>query len=102
MPDATAARAIARLSSSVRAPSSTPGRMCECRSIMRAESRRDACPDQRRKRLGGLDLQDLELHRAARGRDFNRLALLLADDRLADRRLVRELVLGRVRLGRAD
>ena len=27
---------------------------------------------------------------------------LLADDRLADRRLVRELVLGRVRLGRAD
>src|SRR4051794_19555642 len=52
--------------------------------------------------LSGLDFQDLELHRPARGRDLDRLALLLADDRLADGRLVRELVLGRVRLGRAD
>src|SRR3954453_12102572 len=52
--------------------------------------------------LGCFDLEDLELHRAARGNDLDRLALLLADDRLADRRLVRELVLGRIRLGGAD
>src|ERR671937_514030 len=48
------------------------------------------------------DLEDLELHRAARGTDLHGLALLAADDRLADRRLVRELVLRRVRLGGAD
>src|SRR6185503_6208890 len=52
--------------------------------------------------LSGLDFQDLELHRPARGRDLDGLALLLADDRLADGGLVRELVLGRVRLGGAD
>src|SRR3954471_17355984 len=52
--------------------------------------------------LGCFDLEDLELHRAARGRDLDGLALLLADDRLADRRLVRELVLRRVRLGGTD
>src|SRR6185312_15636937 len=52
--------------------------------------------------LRGLDFQDLELHRPARGRDLDGLALLLADDRLADGRLVRELVLGGVRLGGAD
>jgi hypothetical protein len=52
--------------------------------------------------LGGLDLEDLELQRAARRGDLDGLALLVADDRLADRRLVRELVLGRVRLGGAD
>src|SRR5207247_10348950 len=48
--------------------------------------------------LRGFDLEDLELERAARRRDLDRLALLVAHDRLADRRLVRELVLGRVRL----
>src|SRR3954453_2085500 len=52
--------------------------------------------------LGCFDLEDLELHRAARGRDLDGLALLLADDRLADRRLVRELVRRRVRLGGTD
>src|SRR5690349_3185656 len=52
--------------------------------------------------LSGLDFQDLELHSPARGRDLDGLALLLADDRLADGGLVRELVLGRVRLGGAD
>ena len=40
--------------------------------------------------------------RAARRDDLDGLALLAADDRLADRGLVRELLLGRVRLGRAD
>ena len=44
----------------------------------------------------------LNLSCAARGRDLDGLALLAADDRLADGRLVRELLLGRVRLGRAD
>src|SRR5579862_1800596 len=52
--------------------------------------------------LGGLDVHDLERHLAARRCDLDRLALLAAHDRLADRRLVRQLVLGRVRLGRAD
>ncbi len=52
--------------------------------------------------LGGFDLEDLELQAAARRGDLDRLALLLADDRLADRGLVRELVLGRIRLGGAD
>ena len=53
-------------------------------------------------RLSRLDFQDLELERSARGGDLHRLALLVADDGLADRRLVRELILRRVRLGRAD
>src|SRR6476469_7926096 len=47
-----------------------------------------------RRTSGGLDLHDLELHLAARSGDLDRLALLLADDRLADRRLVGKLVLG--------
>src|ERR1041385_7373169 len=52
--------------------------------------------------LRGLDFEDLELERAARGGDRHGLALLLADDRLADGRLVRQLVLRRIRLRRAD
>ena len=52
--------------------------------------------------LRGLDVHDLVLQGAARGRDLDGLALLAAQDRPADRRLVRELVLGGVRLGRAD
>src|SRR5581483_11712910 len=52
--------------------------------------------------LRGLDLENLELEGAARGRHLDDLALLLAHDRLADRRLVRELLLGRVRLRGAD
>src|SRR5262245_30932491 len=60
-------------------------------------------PQPTRPRLRGLDLHDLELElRAPRRRDLDRLALLAAHDRLADRRLVRELPLGRVRLRRAD
>src|SRR4029450_555137 len=66
-----------------------------------------AQPTQSRERrppaLGGLDLHDLELElRAAGRRDLHGLALLAAHDRLADRRLVRELPIGRVGLGRAD
>src|SRR5215203_5297746 len=52
--------------------------------------------------LGGLDVHDLELEGAARCGYLDRLALLLADDRLADRRLVRELRLRRVGLRGAD
>src|SRR5919198_195388 len=52
--------------------------------------------------LSRLDFQDLELERAAGCADLDGLALLLADDRLADRRLVRQLVLRGVGLGRAD
>src|SRR2546430_7575418 len=52
--------------------------------------------------LGCLDLENLELHLSAWFRDLNRLTLLLPDDRLADPRLVGELVLRRVGLGRAD
>ena len=52
--------------------------------------------------LRRLDVHDLELQRAARRGDLDRLALLLAHDRLADGRLVRQLVLGGVRLGGAD
>src|SRR5205085_12113679 len=55
-----------------------------------------------RRTSGGFDLEDLELERTPRRRDLDDVALLLADDRLADRRLVGELVLGRVRLGGAD
>src|SRR4029079_15010343 len=52
---------------------------------------------------GRLDLHDLELdHGAAGGRDLDGLALLATDDRLADRRLVRELLLGGIRLRGAD
>src|SRR3954454_18115490 len=51
----------------------------------------------------GFDLRDLQLARAAaRQRDAHDLVALSAHQRLADRRLVRELRLGRVRLGRAD
>src|SRR5207344_2080906 len=53
-------------------------------------------------RLRGFYIEDLELEGTARGRHLDDLALLLAQDRLADRRLVRELLLSRVRLGRAD
>src|SRR5712691_2225187 len=52
--------------------------------------------------LRGLDLEDLVLHGAARGRDLDGLALLVTDDRAADRRLVRQLELRRIRLRRAD
>src|SRR5437899_10631850 len=53
--------------------------------------------------LRGLDLHDLELDLASAGRDhLDGLALLAPDDRLPDRRLVRELALGGVRLRRAD
>src|SRR5262245_46988781 len=53
--------------------------------------------------LRGLDLHDLELHlRAARRHDLHGLALLATQDRLPDRRLVRQLVLGGVRLCRPD
>src|ERR1035437_2329 len=52
--------------------------------------------------LGRLDVHDLELELAARRCDLDGLALLAAHDRLADRRLVRELVLGGIGLGRAD
>src|SRR5437868_15073297 len=47
-------------------------------------------------------VHDLELQLAARRGDFDRLALLAAHDRLADRRLVRELVRGRIGLGGPD
>src|SRR5206468_635182 len=53
-------------------------------------------------RLRGFDLQDLELRGAARGSHFDDVALLVAHDGLPDGGLVRELVLGRVRLGGAD
>src|SRR5262249_13887173 len=54
-------------------------------------------------RLGSLDLRDLELLlRAARCLHRHDLVPLAADQRLADRRLVRELVLDRVRLGGSD
>src|SRR5207244_6898301 len=61
-----------------------------------------AAESKRRCGLSGFDLEDLELHRAARSGDLDGLALLLADDRHADGRLVRELVLRGVRLGGAD
>src|SRR4029078_2705729 len=51
---------------------------------------------------GGLDLHDLELAGSAWRAALDDLAFLLAHDRLADGRLVRELVLGGVRLGGAD
>src|SRR5438094_1011219 len=52
--------------------------------------------------LRRLDVHDLELELAARGGDLDGVALLAAHDRLADRRLVRQLVLGGIGLGRAD
>src|SRR5581483_7639219 len=52
--------------------------------------------------LGGFDVHDLELQLAARRGDFDGLALLAAHDRLADRRLVRELVRGRIGFGGPD
>src|SRR3954447_19494096 len=50
---------------------------------------------------GGFDLHDLELQRTAGSGHLDHVALLVAHDRLADGRLVRQLVLGRVGLGRA-
>src|SRR5436189_8354 len=50
----------------------------------------------------GFYLEDLVLRGAAGRGDLDGLALLVADDGLADRRLVRELILRRVRFGRAD
>src|SRR5262245_30453959 len=53
--------------------------------------------------LSRFDVKDLVLQSlAARSLHLDGLALLPAHDRLADRRLVRELVLGRVRLRGAD
>ena len=53
--------------------------------------------------LGGFDLEDLVLQlRAARRHDLDRLALLVTEDRLADRRLVRQLQLGGIRFGGPD
>ena len=53
--------------------------------------------------LRGLDLGDFEfLLRPARDLDGDDVVALVADQRFADRRLVRELVLERVGLGRAD
>src|SRR5829696_10404229 len=50
-----------------------------------------------------LDLRDLELARGAAGHlHADRLAALVADQGTANRGLVRELVLGGVRLGGAD
>ena len=55
------------------------------------------------RRLGRLDLGDLQfLLRPARDLDGDHVAALVADQRLADRRLVGELLLERVGLGRAD
>src|SRR5436190_20249041 len=51
---------------------------------------------------GPFDLDDLELERSARRGDLDGLALLVADDGLADGRLVRQLVRARVGLRRAD
>src|SRR3979409_2618404 len=87
IPSACAARRMSRLPSIVPAPSSIPGRTCEWRSISG---------------LRRLDVHDLELELAARCGDLHRLALLAAHDRLADRRLIRQLVLGGVRFGGAD
>src|SRR5436190_9408051 len=56
----------------------------------------------RRRTSRGLDLEDLVLHRPAGRGHLDRLPFLVADDRLAYRRLVRELVLRRVRLCRAN
>src|SRR5437763_4420639 len=93
MPSSSAASRIARLPARSRAPSSIPGRTCEWRSNRVVDD-----PG----RSGGLDVHDLELDRPARRGDVDGLALLLAHDRLADRRLVRELVLRRIGLGGAD
>src|SRR3954466_4609778 len=51
---------------------------------------------------GYVDLGDLELDLAARGADLDHVALLVAEQRLAHRRLVGEPLVGRVGLGRAD
>src|SRR5829696_10092163 len=74
-----------------------------------AASRTMAIPSRSGKRLGsmagslrGLDVEDLVLQRSSRGRDLDGLTLLLADDRLPHRRLVRELQLCGICLGRAD
>jgi asparagine synthase (glutamine-hydrolysing) len=56
----------------------------------------------RRRGLGGLDVHDLERELAARRGDLDGLALLAPHDRFPDGRFIRELVLGRIRLGRAD
>src|SRR5262245_53104997 len=72
---------------------------------LRARYRRPGLPEGgRAARLGsgGFDLENLEFERATRCRDLDDLALLAAVDRLADRRLVRELVLGGIRLCGAD
>src|SRR3954465_11561577 len=53
-------------------------------------------------RLRGLDVHDLERELAARRGNLDRLALLAAHDRAADRRLVRQLFLGGICLGGAD
>src|SRR5690349_18005321 len=55
------------------------------------------------RRSGALDLGDFEFFlRTARHLDADHVVAFVADQRLADRGLVRELVLERVRLGRAD
>ena len=51
---------------------------------------------------GRLDVHDLEPDGARRNRHLDRLALLVAEQRAADRRLVREPALGRVGLGGTD
>ena len=56
---------------------------------------KDACERRGPRRgSGGFDLEDLELQRAAGCDYLDGVAFLAAHDRLADRRFVRELVLG--------
>src|SRR6266498_3026677 len=69
----------------------------EARRTLRCWKRAGLCAA-----LRCLDLEDLELEHAARCGDLDGLALLVADDGLADGGLVRELVLRRVRFRRAD
>src|SRR6478609_3294465 len=71
----------------------SPGSFIATRSLRRAD---------RAGALGGLDAHDLEFDRSAGGGHLDDLALLVAEHRLADRRLVRQPVVGGVGLGRAD
>src|SRR5581483_686614 len=102
MPSARVATATTRSRSS-RTPTgcACSGRRGGPRRRLRCRSRTSGLrPGVRR--LRGLDLEDLVLHRATWSRDLDGLALFVADDRLADGRLIGELVLGWIRLRGAD
>src|SRR5215217_1038702 len=79
------------------------GALCWIGVTHRPASLSPVHPESIRESLRGFDLRDLQLAlRATRHLDGDHIAALVTDERLADRRLVRELALSGIGFRRAD